>query len=163
MAKRREIGNKPAGKNDELNLTYTQFAANKERSEIRIDEGFGFENDALLKSFGFELDNSGTLTMKAVDNDKIHIEEKDNTIERVVGGKVASSVKVSKTKINRMIEREKEKDNVISNTESIKKVTQTAKEKQNESVIIDTPAIAQAMNNTRRKARASKSSDTERE
>ena len=63
MTKRKEIGNKPAGKNDELNLTYTQFAADREKSEMRIGEGFEFENDALLKSFGFELDNSGTLTM----------------------------------------------------------------------------------------------------
>ena len=76
MTKRKEIGNKPAGKSDVLDLTYTQFAADEKKREIRIGEGFGFENDALLKSFGFELDNKGTLTMKAVDNDKIHIEEK---------------------------------------------------------------------------------------
>lgn len=141
MTKRKEVENNPAGKNDELNLTYTQFAADREKSEIRIGEGNGFENDILLKSFGFELDNSGTLTMKAVDNDKIHIEEKENKIERIVGGKAVSSAKVSKAKIDRMIARENEK----------------------EIVVIDTPAIAQAAQSARRKARASKGNDNERE
>lgn len=141
MTKRKEIGNKPAGKNDELNLTYTQFAADREKSEMRIGEGFEFENDALLKSFGFELDNSGTLTMKAVNNDKIHIEEKTNTIERVVNGEVASRTKASKAKIDRMIAREKARENVI----------------------IDTEAIEKAVQNARRKARTSKNNGEERE
>lgn len=145
MAKRKEIGNKPAGKNDELNLTYTQFAADEKRKEIRIGEGFEFENDLLLKSFGFELDNSGTLTMKALDNEKIHIEEETNKIERIIDGKVVSDAKVSKAKIERMIEREKlkEKDDKA----------------QDDNNIIDTPAIESAVKNVRRKARAGKSND----
>jgi len=36
MTKRKEIGNKPAGKSDVLDLTYTQFAADEKKREIRI-------------------------------------------------------------------------------------------------------------------------------
>lgn len=49
----------PAGKDDKLNLTCTQFAANQERTEIKAPEGKEFDNDALLELLGFEKDGKG--------------------------------------------------------------------------------------------------------
>lgn len=49
----------PAGKDDRLNLTCTQFASNQERSEIKAPEGREFDNDALLELLGFEKDGKG--------------------------------------------------------------------------------------------------------
>ncbi|MCI8620765.1 MAG: hypothetical protein HFJ50_02905 [Clostridia bacterium] len=107
MAKKKNVKYNPASKEDKgLNVACAEFAADREKSELKIGENFEFENDLLLKSFGFELDNSGTMTMKVQKNDKIHIEEKTNEIERVVGGKTVSTAKVSKDKMDRMIEEE---------------------------------------------------------
>lgn len=49
----------PAGKDDKLNLTCTQFASNQERSEIIAPEGREFDNDVLLELLGFEKDGKG--------------------------------------------------------------------------------------------------------
>lgn len=49
----------PAGKDDELNIAYTQFASNLARSEIKSGEGHEFDNDALLELLGFEKDGKG--------------------------------------------------------------------------------------------------------
>lgn len=59
MTKKKEVKTVPAGTKDKLNITYTQFATNKEKSELIAPEGHEFDNDALLKMLGFEKDGKG--------------------------------------------------------------------------------------------------------
>lgn len=49
----------PAGKDDNLNLTYTHFETNQARDEIKTGEGHEFDNDVLLELLGFEKDGKG--------------------------------------------------------------------------------------------------------
>lgn len=60
MTKKKEVRKTvPAGKNDNMELTYTQFATNQERTEMLTGEGKEFDNDALLELLGFEKDGNG--------------------------------------------------------------------------------------------------------
>ena len=90
---KKEVKKVPAGKNDELTLTYTQFATDKERSELLAPEGHEFDNDALLEMLGFEKDGKG---LKLVTEGHDFEIAPDGTIIRrnkdgkILTGKVAS-------------------------------------------------------------------------
>lgn len=148
MAKSKKIKMNPATSKDKVSVACAEFAADNVKGEISIGTDHKFESE-LLQSLGFRIDNTGALTMKARDNDYIHIEEKTNTIERIVSGKTVSSEKAKKEKIERMIETEKER---IAN--------QKAKEEtKNQKEDFISNAETEQPKTTRRKARASKSGD----
>ena len=140
--KKEEVKTNPAGRNDKTKITYANFAANLQKTEMKID-GKEFDNDLLLRSLGFELDNKGTMRMNAIDNDFIRVEEKDNELKRIVNGKEVSSViGADEAKIKRLIEA------------GNKKIKENS-----EIVIIDTPAIAKAAE----KAKSKKSKNVGRD
>lgn len=63
-----KVKSKAAGKNDKFEITYTEFAANQERTEITTGEGKQFDNDALLELLGFQKDANGELKLSAADH-----------------------------------------------------------------------------------------------
>lgn len=69
----------PAGKDSKINITYTEFAANQERTEIKTGEGREFDNDTLLQILGFEKDADGILKLQTEEH---HI-DRDNNGEKV--------------------------------------------------------------------------------
>lgn len=153
MAKNKKIKMNPATSKDKVGIACAEFAADHVKGEISIGTDHKFESE-LLQSLGFSLDNTGALTMKARDNDYIHIEEKTNEIKRVVAGKVVSSEKADKAKVERMIEKEKER---IANQKD-----KAEAKNQKEDFISNTNTKIEEPKSTRRKARTSKSGDEER-
>ena len=63
MTKKREVKSNPAGKDEKLTITYTGFATNLEKSEMLVQEGKQFDNDALLELLGFEKDGNGGMKL----------------------------------------------------------------------------------------------------
>ena len=63
MTKKREVKSNPAGKDEKLTITYTGFATNLEKSEMLVQEGKQFDNDALLELLGFEKDDRGSMKL----------------------------------------------------------------------------------------------------
>lgn len=153
MAKNKKIKTNPAGSEEKASVACAEFAVDHVKEEISIGNDHKFESE-LLQSLGFKLDNTGAFTMKTRDNDYIHIEEKTNQIERIVGGEVVSREKVDKEKAERMIEKEKERR---ANKEE-KAEVQNHKEDLNS----NTNTKIEQPKTTRRRARASKSGDEER-
>lgn len=64
MTKVKEKKRIPAGKNDNVTVTYTQFAANQEKTQVITGDGKEFDNDALLKLLGFEKGANGVLSLQ---------------------------------------------------------------------------------------------------
>ncbi len=77
----------PAGRNEKFEVTYTGFATNKERTEMQIDEGHEFDNEALLQMLGFEKDSNGQLVLKTNEYD-CEIADNGEVIRRKEGDKV---------------------------------------------------------------------------
>lgn len=71
----------PADSNDKFEITYTEFAANQERTEILSGEGKEFENDTVLEILGFEKDSKGILVLQAEPNKEISKEEQSEESE----------------------------------------------------------------------------------
>ena len=69
----------PAGKDSKINITYTEFAANQERTELVVGAGKEFDNDTLLEILGFEKDTDGILRLQVEEH---HI-DKDNNGKKV--------------------------------------------------------------------------------
>lgn len=101
MTKKREVKTVPAGIKDNVNITCTYFASDREN--LRTGNGREFDNDELLRSFGFKESADGTMRMGAYDNDYINLDEKNGKLKRVVKGEIASVANVAKDKIERMI------------------------------------------------------------
>ena len=77
----------PAGRNDKFEITYTGFAADIERTEIKVDEGHEFDNEGLLQMLGFEKDENGNLKLPASDYEA-EIADNGEIIRRKKGSKV---------------------------------------------------------------------------
>ena len=82
--------------------------------------GVDRESELLLKSFGFELDSNGNMSIKAIDNDYIRVDEnassnKKNKIARIVNGIVLSKSEIDNDKAERWMEREKARISKNSN------------------------------------------------
>jgi len=119
MSKNREVKSNPADSNDKFAITYAQFKANREKTEMRV-HGVDRESELLLKSFGFELDSNGNMSIKAIDNDYIRVDEnassnKKNKIARIVNGIVLSKSEIDNDKAERWMEREKARISKNSN------------------------------------------------
>lgn len=72
----------PADSSDKFEITYTEFAANQERTEILSGEGKEFENDTLLEVLGFEKDSKGVLVLQT---EPIRDIEKEESEENELG------------------------------------------------------------------------------
>lgn len=83
---KREIKKRPAGVNDNFEVTYTNFAANKERTEARVGEGHEFDNEELLKQLGFKENAQGVMSVSASSNE-IAKDEKGNVVKRTANGR----------------------------------------------------------------------------
>ena len=119
MSKNREVKSNTADSNDKFAITYAQFKANREKTEMRV-HGVDRESELLLKSFGFELDSNGNMSIKAIDNDYIRVDEnassnKKNKIARIVNGIVLSKSEIDNDKAERWMEREKARISKNSN------------------------------------------------
>ncbi len=56
----------PAGEKDtDYQIGYTNFAGNKEKTEIKISDGVKFDQTAFLKMLGFKQDEQGRMTLEA--------------------------------------------------------------------------------------------------
>ncbi len=91
MADNKKQKSKPAGKEDSFEVTYTNFATNRERTELTVGEGKEFDNDALLKTLGFE-EKDGALVIKAGPNE-VKKDEKGNVVERKINGRTVTESK----------------------------------------------------------------------
>ena len=67
MAEKRLKKQRPAGKNDSLEVAYTNFASNERKTELKV-EGKEFDNDELLRMLGFQ-DKDGVMTLSTSEYD----------------------------------------------------------------------------------------------
>ena len=81
----RVIKKRPAGKHDVVKVAYANFASNKNKSELKI-LGHEFENEALLKTLGFE-EKDGVMTLNISDNE-VEKSEKGEVVRRTKNGKI---------------------------------------------------------------------------
>lgn len=88
----KRLKSRPAGVNDKLDITYTNFAANREKTEARTGEGKGFDNEELLKMLGFKENAQGVMTVSATPNE-IEKDEKGNVIRRTSAGRILTDSK----------------------------------------------------------------------
>ncbi|MCI9365820.1 MAG: hypothetical protein HFJ54_04410 [Clostridia bacterium] len=95
MAENKKRKMKPAGKNDEFDLTYTHFAAAKQRPEILTGDGERFDNVELLKTLGFSENEQGVLALKTADYEA-EISETGEIIRRKKDGRVLTESKKAK-------------------------------------------------------------------
>lgn len=82
----RENKTRPAGINDNIEVTYTNFEANSERTEVKTGEGKEFDNEELLRMLGFKENAQGIMTLNATSN-KVEKDEKGKTVRRTVAGR----------------------------------------------------------------------------
>lgn len=82
---KRELKTRPAGVGDNLDLTYTHFAADMARTELRVGEGKNFDNDELLKMLGFKENAQGLMSLSAASNEVGR--ENGKVVRRTVAGR----------------------------------------------------------------------------
>ena len=90
-----ELKSKPAGVNDNLEVTYTSFATNREKTEARTGEGKEFDNEELLRMLGFKENAQGIMTLSA----------SPNNVEKDAKGKVVRRTKAGRTLTDKETER----------------------------------------------------------
>ena len=77
---------KPAGVNDKIEVTYTNFATNRERTEARTGEGKEFDNEELLRLLGFKENSQGEMTLSATSID-VEKDKNGKVIRRTKNGR----------------------------------------------------------------------------
>ena len=86
MAEKEMKKTKPAGANERIDVTYTTFATNREKTEMRTGEGKDFDNEELLKMLGFE-EKDGVLSLKATEHES-ELNEKGKVVRRTANNRV---------------------------------------------------------------------------
>lgn len=82
---KRELKKRPAGKHDNVKISYANFAADREKPELKV-EGKEFDNEELLRTLGFQ-EKDGVLTLSTSDNE-VEIAANGEIIRRKKDGKV---------------------------------------------------------------------------
>ncbi len=90
MAEEKLKKQRPAGKNDELEIAYTNFASNERRTELKA-EGKEFDNDELLKMLGFQ-DKDGVMTLSTAEYEA-EIAPNGEIIRRKKNGRILTESK----------------------------------------------------------------------
>ena len=90
MAEKRLKKQRPAGKNDSLEVAYTNFASNERKTELKV-EGKEFDNDELLRMLGFQ-DKDGVMTLSTSEYDA-EIAPNGEIIRRKKNGRVLTENK----------------------------------------------------------------------
>lgn len=85
----------PIGKEEGVELTYTNFAANQERTQLQTGEGREFENDILLEMLGFKKDENGNLRI-STNNHKAQREDNGEISIRKAGNKILTQNKTQR-------------------------------------------------------------------
>ena len=81
----RELKKRPAGKHDVVRISYANFAAAKERPELKV-EGKEFDNEELLRTLGFE-EKDGVMTL-STSNNEVEKNKNGETVRRKKDGKI---------------------------------------------------------------------------
>lgn len=87
---KRELKKRPAGKHDNVKISYANFAADRERPELKV-EGKEFDNEELLRTLGFE-EKDGVMTLSTSDNE-VEIASNGEVIRRKKDGKTLTENK----------------------------------------------------------------------
>lgn len=86
----RELKKRPAGKHDVVKISYANFAADRERPELKV-EGKEFDNEELLKTLGFE-EKDGVMTLSTSDNE-VEKDKNGEVIRRKKDGMILTESK----------------------------------------------------------------------
>lgn len=89
---KKELKSRPAGVKDNFDITYTHFAANNERTELRTGEGKDFDNDELLRTLGFKENGQGYMSLSATENN-VEINESGEIVRRSKNGRTLTERK----------------------------------------------------------------------